>query len=389
MPFNWLQRRASGWSPSGGLMTSEGVEKRADDIRRRLEEALDLLARADAGDEAMLKRFSQDLKRQLQALLEVLQDVEKSNAAGELQASAVKAWLSKFFVADLPKRLAENLIRMELEARNDVVTVLSHVVRIAPLAEIDLMYETAPAFFEVLVNGYDTPEIATHCGLMLRSCAREEKLVRGFLHQNELVLKLMTFTRHEEFEISSDAFASLHDFLLKHHDISAEYLEGNFRPFFTAYNKLLEEGDYVTKRQALKLLSDLLLARKFMRIMLQYIGDDSYLQLHMNLLRDESKTIQVEAFHVFKIFVANPQRPIRVHTILYKNKERLVILLKELSPHRAEDKQFMEDMKTVLSKLEALDAPVRTATAGYQSGADPSSPKTPKSAQDDSQAKSR
>ena len=29
--------------------------------------------------------------------------------------------------------------------------------------------------------------------------------------------------------------------------------------------------------------------------MLQYIGDDSYLQLHMNLLRDESKTIQVEA----------------------------------------------------------------------------------------------
>ena len=29
--------------------------------------------------------------------------------------------------------------------------------------------------------------------------------------------------------------------------------------------------------------------------MLTYIGDDSYLQLHMNLLRDESKTIQVEA----------------------------------------------------------------------------------------------
>ena len=25
--------------------------------------------------------------------------------------------------------------------------------------------------------------------------------------------------------------------------------QGNFRPFFTAYNKLLEEGDYVTKRQ--------------------------------------------------------------------------------------------------------------------------------------------
>ena len=116
----------------------------------------------------------------------------------------------------------------------------------------------------------------------------------------------------------TDAFASLHDFLLNHHDISAEYLQangcvhsasgvrsaqqmlhvvaqtlmqfkrfpmvlfkntshwlgiwhsllrscaselqkhgrpevtgrqGNFRPFFTVYNKLLEDGDYVTKRQ--------------------------------------------------------------------------------------------------------------------------------------------
>ena len=32
------------------------------------------------------------------------------------------------------------------------------------------------------------------------------------------------------------------------------------------------------------------------------------------------KRRQLQAFHVFKIFVANPQRPIRVHTILYKNK---------------------------------------------------------------------
>lgn len=26
--------------------------------------------------------------------------------------------------------------------------------------------------------------------------------------------------------------------------------QGNFRTFFTSYNKLLEDGDYVTKRQA-------------------------------------------------------------------------------------------------------------------------------------------
>lgn len=357
-------------------MAGRGLERRADDLRGRLQEALDALEDSGA-DEETLKRLSQDLKQQLQAFLEVLQEVERSNATGEMQPEAVKDWLSKFFVADLPQRLAKNLVRMEFEARNDVVTVLSHVVRIGPLLEMDLMYDMAPGFFEQLVDGYAIPEIATHCGLMLRSCAREEKLVRGFLHQNELILKLMKFTRHEEFEISTDAFASLHDFLLNHHDISATYLQENFRAFFNCYNKLLEDGDYVTKRQALKLLSDLLLARKFMKIMLQYIGDDSYLQLHMNLLRDESKTIQVEAFHVFKIFVANPARPVRVHAILFKNKDRLISLLRELAPHRAEDKQFVEDMKTVISKLEALEAPVRVATAGYTSGGtEPASPKS-------------
>eukprot|EP00438_Fugacium_kawagutii_P021643 Skav219601 [mRNA] locus=scaffold1719:364083:379560:- [translate_table: standard] len=184
----------------------------------------------------------------------VLQEVEKGGgptpaatanahaAPSGPPSAAVQTWLGKFFAAGLPKRLSENLIRMELEARNDVVSVLSHVVRIAPLVELDLTYDMAPEFFESL--------IATHCGLMLRSCAREEKLVRGFLAHNELILELMKFTRHEEFEISTDAFASLHDLLLKHHDISAEYLQGNFRPFFTSYNKLLEDGDYVTKRQA-------------------------------------------------------------------------------------------------------------------------------------------
>lgn len=359
-------------------MTGEGAQNRANDICHRLEEALDSLDRVDTehADAATLKLLSQDVKKQLQALLEVLQEAERG-AGGEMQISVVKAWLAKFLATDLPKRLAQHLIQLEFEVRNDVVTVFSHVVRIGALADVELMKEycTDPAFFQLLVKGYETPEIATHCGMMLRSCAREEKLVQAFLDKMELVLNLMKYTRHEEFEISTDAFASLHDFLLNHHDISAEFLEGNFRPFFTCYNKLLEEGDYVTKRQALKLLSDLLLARKFMRIMLTYIGDDSYLQLHMNLLRDESKTIQVEAFHVFKIFVANPSRPPRVQAILFKNKERLVNLLKELTPHRSDDKQFLEDMKTVLAKLEALEAPVRNP-GGYQGGsAEPGSPK--------------
>ena len=46
----------------------------------------------------------------------------------------------------------------------------------------------------------------------------------------------------------------------------------------------------------------MLLDRAFMQIMLKYINREAYLKIHMNFLKSTSKTIQFEAFHVFKIF---------------------------------------------------------------------------------------
>ena len=43
-------------------------------------------------------------------------------------------------------------------------------------------------------------------------------------------------------------------------------------------------------------------------VFFRYIGDVENLCLMMNLLRDEARSIQFEAFHVFKVFVANPQQ---------------------------------------------------------------------------------
>jgi len=38
------------------------------------------------------------------------------------------------------------------------------------------------------------------------------------------------------------------------------------------------------------------------------VGSVENLCLMMNLLRDEARSIQFEAFHVFKVFVANPNK---------------------------------------------------------------------------------
>lgn len=71
--------------------------------------------------------------------------------------------------------------------------------------------------------------------------------------------------------------------------------------FFTAYKDLVLSPNYVTKRQSLKLLGEILLDRSNYAIMTRYIASVENLQIIMNTLRDKSKNIQFEAFHVFKV----------------------------------------------------------------------------------------
>jgi calcium binding protein 39 len=265
--------------------------------------------------------------------------------------------------ADLPLRLVAGLARLDFEVRKDVLSVFSAIVRLGlgpKAADADQQLQeyaaSHPGFFGQLVDGYERPEVATHCGMLLRSCARSRRLAQAFLGQAGLVLRLLYFTQHDSFDISSDAISTLRDLLLTHKGDAAEFLEANFQEFFKAYNTLIEKENYVTQRQALKLLSEMLLDRTFMRVMLLYIGNEQFLQIHMNLLRASSKAMQFETFHVFKIFVANPQKPPRVQKILFKNRDKLVNLLETIRPSRPDDRQFAEDRSTVIRKLQELEA---------------------------------
>lgn len=67
------------------------------------------------------------------------------------------------------------------------------------------------------------------------------------------------------------------------------------------YKGLLHSPNYVTKRQSLKLLGEILLDRTNFNVMTRYISNEDNLKDMMNLLKDKSKNIQFEAFHVFKV----------------------------------------------------------------------------------------
>ena len=93
------------------------------------------------------------------------------------------------------------------------------------------------------------------------------------------------------------------ELLSRHKVLSSEFLEKNYERVFGEYQKLLLSENYVTRRQSLKLLGELLLDRHNFTTMSKYISNPDNLKLMMNLLRDPSRNIQFEAFHVFKVML--------------------------------------------------------------------------------------
>jgi calcium binding protein 39 len=142
--------------------------------------------------------------------------------------------------------------------------------------------------------------------------------------------------------------------LTKHKSLNAAFLEQNYDKFFEHYQKLLHSDNYVTRRQSLKLLGELLLDRYNFTVMTRYISNPDNLKLMMNMLREKSRNIQFEAFHVFKVFVANPNKPKPITDILLRNKEKLIEFLSTFHSDRSEDEQFNDEKAYLIKQIKEL-----------------------------------
>merc|ERR1711982_254832 len=205
-------------------------------------------------------------------------------------------------------------------------------------------------------RGYEQQEIALNCGTMLRECIRYEALTKILLYSDNFY-DFFKYVEVSTFDIASDAFATFKELLTRHKMLAADFLEQNYDAVFTQYQTLLHSDNYVTKRQSLKLLGELLLDRHNFSVMTKYISNPDNLKLMMNMLKEKARNIQFEAFHVFKVFVANPNKPKPILVILLKNKQRLIPFLTAFQKDReAEDEQFRDENAFLLKQIEQLSA---------------------------------
>lgn len=297
--------------------------------------------------------------------------------------------------------LLENMITLPFESRKHVAAIFNYLLICglegidAPIYSVAMMkfVSYVEANYEQImthiVQGHDlsrhgiSPDIVLHFGSMYRSCTRHPILYQQLVGSRDRAERFVypfldEYVHMANFEISSDAMESLRaafaanpDRVVSNvdeknaeqwnrsciSDIAAEFLNRDYEAVwddrFTP--KLLSDtANYMSRRVALQILSTVLLTRSNYSVMIRYVASRSNLIVVMHLLRDTSPHITLDAFHVFKVFVANPNKPPEIVKILHDNKSKLCAYLTTLHQEKEEnDAQFRDEKALIISTIDA------------------------------------
>lgn len=302
------------------------------------------------------------------------QEIRRSSPA--VASSTVQDLASPSLRGLIPK-LLENLQLLPFESRKHVAAIFNYLLVCGFEGnDGDLYVPIMNAFrdhidmhFEVILppimkgHGAITgrsggTDVALHCGSMYRSCFRHVSLYRQLVFSTPRVEQyvlpfLDTYALQPDFDVSSDAMESLKlvmtagtvdnsgssnnpntmtgtlDDAMQREmsELSAAFLTRDYEAvWYQRFNPNLlgDQANYMTKRVALQILSTVLLTRVNYAVMIRYVNSRNNLILVMKLLRDPSPHITLDAFHVFKVFVANPSK---IPGASYLIQELIVFLL--------------------------------------------------------------
>lgn len=262
----------------------------------------------------------------------------------------------EIYGSDLVYLLISNLSKLEFNMRKDVMVLFTTLLRKDNVSRQPPMVDyllSKPVLLHLLLVGPETPDTALITGHILRDCVQYEALASVVLNDASL-WKYFEYTQGGTFENSTDAFTTLSELLTIHRQLAGQFLDTHTERFIENVNRLISTGNYVTKRQSVKLLGHLMFQKTNCRLMYEYISSADNLKLVMILLSDKSKNLQYETFHIFKVFAANPEKTRPVMDILIKNRDKLILFLQNLDVDRKDDMTFSEEKDYVIGLIQDL-----------------------------------
>lgn len=290
--------------------------------------------------------------------------------------------------------LIENLHKLPFESRKHVAAVFNYLLvcgfegadREGYVSIMNTFRDYVGIHFDriltSILQGHEvsiagSSDIGLHCGAMYRSCFKHVDLYRRLVSSTANVEKyifpfLDKFVHLPNFDVSSDAMESLRFVFIARSDnqVVDDSTQGEFAELVASFlirdycaiwdtrfnGKLMsDEANYMTKRITLQILSTVLLTRSNYAVMIKYVNSRRNLILVMKLLRDTSPHITLDAFHVFKVFVANPNKIPEVEKILRDNSEKLCAYLETLHKSKEDsDQQFRDEKALIIATIRGL-----------------------------------
>lgn len=299
------------------------------------------------------KAASEKALEEVEKNLAAIKQMLLGDAETEPNLEQITQIVSEACREDFIELLVQKLPILAWDARKDSVQIWGALLRQVGSSNGCLEYmENHMQLLDFLVLCYQNKDAALNAGNMLRDCIRYPSLAKYLLESSSFDL-FFNYVELPNFDVASDAFATFKELLTRHESVVSEYLNTHYVKFFGLYEGLLTSVNYVTRRQSLKLLGDILLEKPHATVMMQYISEVQNLRMMMTLLKDTSKNIQALAFHLFKVFVANPRKPPSVVKVLLQNRDKLLTFLEDFHLDK-EDEQFEEEKELLIKELEGL-----------------------------------
>ncbi|TKC42727.1 hypothetical protein EI555_008255, partial [Monodon monoceros] len=148
---------------------------------------------------------TEEVSKNLVAMKEILYGTNEK----EPQTEAVAQLAQELYNSGLLSTLVADLQLIDFEGKKDVAQIFNNILRrqIGTRTPTVEYICTQQNILFMLLKGYESPEIALNCGIMLRECIRHEPLAKIILW-SEQFYDFFRYVEMSTFDIASDAFAT-------------------------------------------------------------------------------------------------------------------------------------------------------------------------------------
>lgn len=318
------------------------------DLVRALNEQISKLDSSNDSNKKYQDECSRFLKQ-----MKVIVDGDDENVP---QPDQIGQLAQEIYQTDCLYNMIYNLKKLDFDSRKDVYNVFLALLRRqigSKSPTVEYLINTKPEIIIMLLKGPENQEVSLICGQILRDCIKFES-INKFILSSPLFWNFFKYVKIPTFEIANDAFNTLHDLLTIHKKLVSEFLAKNYEIFNASMNQLIQSDNYVTKRQSVRLLAELVLLKQNQVFLNKYFDDTNNLKLIMLLLSDKLSILQLEGFHIFKFFVAKPKKSQKILDILIKNKGNFMAFFQKFDIADFNDSNLIDERDYILGEIQKL-----------------------------------